>query len=60
MQLEQVARNDILKQAIEEARAARRREYALLRAPVTSPSRYPKKEIRRLCGEVKEELARRG
>jgi hypothetical protein len=49
-----------LQQTIEEQRQQRRRERAFLRSPVTAPEHFPRKELRRLSGEAKEELLKRG
>lgn len=60
MQPDQVSRSERIDEVLENARKAKRREEALLRAPVTPPSSYPGKEIRRICEETKEEFLRRG
>ena len=49
-----------LEQAIEEKRQERRRERALFRSPVTAPAGFPRKDLRRMVGEAKEEFLQRG
>ena len=60
MELDQLSRDERIQELVDDARRAQRRERALLRAPVTSPSGYSTKDIRRLCSETKEEFLRRG
>ncbi len=60
MQPDKISRNERIDEVLANASAARRRERAFFRAPVTSPSRYPKQDLRRIAAEVKEELLRRG
>jgi hypothetical protein len=59
MQPERNARSEQLQESIESVRQAKRRQRALLRAPVTAPSGFSKKELRQQCLEAKEEFLSR-
>jgi hypothetical protein len=60
MPVEDRAAAERIEESIENARKAQRREQALLRSPVEPPANYPKKDIRRMAEEVREEFLRRG
>jgi hypothetical protein len=59
MSPEDLTRRDQLDADRESLRHAHRREQALLRSPVTAPSGYSKKELRRHCLDTKEEFLQR-
>lgn len=60
MRVDRISRADRLTEVSEAFRAERRRERALLRAPVTPPSEFPKKAVRRFAQEAREEFRLRG
>ena len=60
MQPEQADRLDRMRDALEAARGAQRREKAFLRSPVTAPTRVDPKEARRMYSDALEELRKRG
>lgn len=60
MQPNDQSRNERIDESLEAERQMRRRERALLRAPVTKPADFSAKEVRRFAREAKEELLRRG
>lgn len=59
MQPERDARTEQRQESIESLKQAKRRASALLRAPVTAPSHYSKKELRQQCLDAKEEFLSR-
>jgi len=60
MRVDQISRTDRLTEVVEDLRAERRRERALLRAPVVAPSGFPKKAVRRFAQEARDEFRLRG
>ena len=60
MQPEQSNRLERMRDALDAARGAQRREKAFFRSPVTAPTRLAPREARRLYSEAIEELRRRG
>jgi hypothetical protein len=60
MRVDDRAAAERIEESLENERKARRRERALMRAPLEPPSGYPKQEIRRIAEEVREEFLRRG
>ena len=59
MQPERQARTEQRQDSIESLKQAKRRERALLRAPVEAPSSFSKKALRQQCLDVKEEFQSR-
>jgi hypothetical protein len=60
MKPDKVAHTEYVEAVTDNARKARRREEALLRAAVKPPSGFPKKEIRRFAEEARDEFLLRG
>jgi len=60
MRVDDLTSREAREDAIEKSRQARRREQALLRSPVRTPSRHLRKDVRRIAQETKEELRLRG
>ncbi|HEY8540099.1 MAG TPA: hypothetical protein VIL28_14615 [Steroidobacteraceae bacterium] len=60
MRVDKISSRERISELREELRAEGRRERALLRAPVTPPSRFSKKAIRNFALEAREEFRLRG
>ena len=56
MNLNDLSREEIVKQRIEQVQNAKRRDQAFMRSPVTAPPRHLSKDVRRFVQETKDEL----
>jgi hypothetical protein len=60
MNLNDLSREEIVRERIEQVQNAKRRDQAFMRSPVTAPPQHLTKDVRRIVAETKEELRLRG
>ena len=60
MDLNDLTREELVRERIEQVQNAKRRDQAFMRSPVTTPPQHLTKDVRRVVAETEEELRLRG